>query len=131
MKKISVLVIAVLIISVSLCQGQYPGMQNVISKNITDNDPMYYLNVSALQLDSNDQYKFVRDGFILQGGQLKLARNGHLYLQDSPVTLKNGAIILTDGLIKMTNGSTPLLRENDFIDMDGNIRPLQKRTNYY
>jgi tmRNA-binding protein len=73
----------------------------------------------------------MKDGFVLQGGQLKLVRNGNLYIQDSPVTLKNGTIIMTDGLIKLTNGSTPLLRENDFIDLDGNIRPLKNLTIYY
>jgi hypothetical protein len=34
---------------------------------------------------------------------------------------------MTNGLIQMTNGSTPLLREEDFIDLNGNIRPLQKQ----
>ncbi len=48
------------------------------------------------QLDSNEQYKYIRDGFVLQDGQLKLVRNGNLYRQDSPVTLKNGTIIMTD-----------------------------------
>ncbi len=50
----------------------------------------------------------------------------------SPVTLKNGTIIMTDGLIKMTNGKhATLQKENDFVDMDGNIRPLKRLTNYY
>lgn len=50
----------------------------------------------------------------------------HLYLLNNPVSLKNGAILLTDGIINMTNGSTPSLKEDDYIDMDGNIRPLPK-----
>ncbi len=31
---------------------------------------------------------------------------------------------MPDGIIQMTNGNTPLLREEDFIDLDGNIRLL-------
>lgn len=116
---------------ISLCRAQYPGLQNMMSRNIIENGQNFYRNVSIFQLDSNEQYKYLRDGFVLQDGQLKLARNGNLYRQDSPVTLKNGTIIMTDGLIKMTNGSSPLLKENDFIDMDGNIRPLQKVTGFY
>ena len=131
MKKIYVSLIMTAAAFVSLCQAQYPGLQNMLSRNMNENGQNFYRNVSVFQLDSNEQYKYIRDGFVLQDGQLKLVRNGNLYRQDSPVTLKNGTIIMTDGLIKMTNGSTPLLKENDFVDMDGNIRPLQKLTNYY
>jgi hypothetical protein len=131
MKKTCVLLTMTVTVFISLCQAQYSGIQNMVSSHMNENGRNYYRNVSVLQLDSNERYKYVRDSFVLQGGQLKLARNGNLYAQDRPVTLKNGSIIMTDGLIKMTNGSTPLLRENDFIDMDGNIRPLQSLTNYY
>ena len=131
MKKIFVSLIITAAIFISLCQAQYPGLQNILSSNMIENGQNFYRNVSVSQLDSNEQYKYIRDGFVLQDGQLKLVRNGNLYRQDSPVTLKNGTIIMTDGLIKMTNGSTPLLKENDFVDMDGNIRPLKRLTNYY
>jgi len=118
-------------ILISLCQAQYPGLQNMLSRNMNENGQNFYRNVSIFQLDSNEQYKYIRDGFVLQDGQLKLVRNGNLYRLYSPVTLKNGTIIMADGHIKMTNGSMPLLKENDFVDMDGNIRPLQKLTNNY
>jgi hypothetical protein len=131
MKKICVSLIMTAAVLISFCQVQYPGLQNMLSRHLNENGQTFYRNVSISQLDSNEQYKYIRDGFVLQEGQLKLVRNGNLYRQDSPVTLKNGTIIMTDGLIKMTNGSTPLLKENDFVDMDGNIRPLQKLTNYY
>lgn len=116
---------------ISLCQAQYPDLQNILSRNTNENGQNFYRNISIFQLDSNEKYKNVREGFVLQGGQLKLVISGNLYRQDSPVTLKNGTIIMTDGLISMTNGSTPLLRKNDFIDMNGNIRPLQNLTNYH
>ena len=131
MKRLYIPLIMTAAALISICRAQYPGLQNMLSRNMNENGQNFYRNVSIFQLDSNEQYKYIRDGFVLQGGQLRLVRNGNLYRQDSPVTLKNGTIIMTDGLIKMTNGSTPLLKENDFIDMDGNIRPLQKLTNYY
>jgi hypothetical protein len=130
MKKVY-LILTCLVLSASFCSAQFPIIQTTLSRNIIEYGQNYYQSVSDFQLDSNGQYKFLRDGFVLQSGQLKLARNGKLYFQESPVTLKNGAIIMPDGLIKMTNGSTPLLKENDFIDMDGNIRPLQKPTNFF
>ena len=131
MKKVCVLLIVTVTAFISLCRAQYPGLQNMLSRNMNENGQNFYRNISIFQLDSNEQYKYIRDGFVLQHGQLKLVRNGNLYRQDSPVTLKNGTIIMTDGRIRMTNGSTPLLKENDFVDLDGNIKPLQKLTNYY
>ncbi len=131
MKKLFVLMVTSLVISVSFGQMQYPNTQGTFIRNIYENENSKYLYVFAHQLDSNEQYKYIRDGYVKQGGQLKLVRNGNLYPQDSPVILKNGSILMTDGLIKMTNGSTPLLRERDFIDMDGNIRPLQRQLNNF
>lgn len=131
MKKTFIPMIILATLLISLCQAQYPDLQNILGRNTNENGQNFYRNISIFQLDSNEKYKNVREGFVLQGGQLKLVINGNLYLQDCPVTLKNGSIIMTDGLINMTNGSTPLLRKNDFIDMNGNIRPLQKLTNYH
>lgn len=131
MKKVCVSLIMTATIFISLCYAQYPALQIIPGGNMNETGQNIYRNVSIFQLDSNEQYKYIRDGFVLQGGQLKFVRNGNLYRQDSPVTLKNGTIILTNGLIQMTNGSTPLLKENDFVDMDGNIKPLKKLTDFY
>ena len=131
MKKIFIPTMIMALLLISLCRAQNPDLQNIFSRNMNEYRLNFYRNVSVFQLDSNEKYKNVRDGFVIQDGQLKHVVNGNLYRQDSPVTLKNGTIIMTDGLINMTNGSTPLLRKNDFIDLDGNLRPLQKQTNYY
>jgi|GEM_PF-6496854 len=131
MKKIFIPTMITVLLLISLCRAQNPGLQNILSRNMNEYGQNFYRNVSVFQLDSNEKYKNVRDGFVIQDGQLKHVVNGNLYRQESPVILKNGTIVMTDGLINMTNGSTPLLRKNDFIDLDGNIRPLQKQTNYY
>ncbi len=33
---------------------------------------------------------------------------------------------MPDGIIQMTNGNTPILKEEDFIDLDGNIKLLNQ-----
>jgi hypothetical protein len=127
MKKIIVCVISNLIAIIALPQVKYPNTEDAQLKATNENWFANYPDSTARQLDSNEVYSHIRAGFIMLGGQLKSVRNGDVYPQNSPVTLKNGAIVLTDGIIQMANGSTPLLKNEDYIDMDGNIRPLQGR----
>ncbi len=129
MKKLYLAGILHFLVSGAFCQASYPNMQDTQVKTIYENENLNYGQYNDHRLDSNREYKHVKDGFVMQGGQLKLVRNGSLFLLNSPVTLKNGAIVMTDGIIKMGNGSTPLLRTEDFIDMDGNIRPLHSQIN--
>ncbi len=131
MKKLYVLVIVHFLVSGAFCQVGFPNMQDTLVKTIFENESPNYGQYNDHRLDSNREYRHVKDGFVMQGGQLKLVRNGSLFLLNSPVTLKNGAIVMTDGIIKMGNGSTPLLRTEDFIDMDGNIRPLHSQINNF
>jgi hypothetical protein len=86
-------------------------------------DPNYIY--STQQPDSNTEYKHIVEGLVMQGGQLKIVRNGYLFIMHGAFPLKNGAFIFTDGIIKMPNGATPLLDEKSYIDFDGRIRPLQ------
>lgn len=125
MKKIFVCVISNLIAIIALPQVKYPNTENAQLRTMNVNWYADYRDTAAHQLDSNKEYSRLWAGFVMLDGQLKSVRNGDVYPQNSPVTLKNGAIIMTDGIIQMSNGSTPLLKNEDYIDMDGNIRPLQ------
>jgi hypothetical protein len=126
MKKLFAILMASLMATGAFCQVRYPNFQDTLIKSIHEHAVPGSSVFAIPQLDSNTGYQMVKDGIIMLGGQTKLVRNGDLYRLDSPVTLKNGSIIMTDGIIRMTNGSTPTLNENDFIDMNGNIRSLQK-----
>lgn len=126
MNKIYLMIVTGLMVSGVFCQVSYPNFNDSLIKMIRENAYSANADFDMTKLDSNIEYRNVKDGIVMQGGQLKIVRSGRLYLQNSPVTLKNGAIVLTDGIINMTNGSTPSLKEDDYIDMDGNIKPLQK-----
>ncbi|HEY4935179.1 MAG TPA: DUF6799 domain-containing protein [Puia sp.] len=128
MKKLFAILITNLMVLGAFCQVRYSNFQDTQIK-IMDNRSPNYGTYAVQSLDSNFEYRNVKDGIVMQGGQLKLVRNGNLYRLDGPVSLKNGAIVMTDGIIRMTNGSTPSLNDEDFIDMDGNIRPLQRQMN--
>ena len=126
MKKICVSLILTAAVFTSFCQVQNPGFQNMLSRDMNENGQNFYRNVSIFQLDSNEQYKSIRDGFIL-GRAVKTRQKRKLYEPDR--SLKNEHCH-TDvfGRIKMTNGSTPLLKENDFVDLDGNVKTVTKMT---
>jgi hypothetical protein len=127
MKKIYLMLVAAMMASCVFCQVSYPNFHDSLVKKMHENITTGNYDFDMTNLDSNMEYRNVKDGIVMQGGQLKIVRSGKLYLLNNPVTLKNGTIVLTDGIINMTNGSTPSLKEDDYIDMDGNIRPLQKQ----
>ena len=86
-------------------------------------DPNY--NYTSQPLDSNSEYRRINNGLIMQGGELKIVRNGFLFRMRGPVPLKNGAMVYANGIIKMPDGATPLLDEKEYIDFDGHIRLLE------
>jgi hypothetical protein len=129
MKFLLALLITNLALTGLFCQAHYTNFQYAPANMNNENINPSYSDSAAHRLDSNTEYRNVKDGVVMQGGQLKLVRNGFLYPIASPVTLKNGSIVMTDGIIRMTNGSTPSLNDADFVDMDGNIRPLRQITN--
>lgn len=118
---------AALMVSSVFCQVNYPNFHDSLAKKMQENMTTGNYDMDITKLDSNIEYRNVKDGIVMQGSQLKIVRSGRLFLLNNPVTLKNGTIVMTDGIINMTNGSTPSLKEDDYIDMDGNIRPLQKQ----
>jgi hypothetical protein len=124
MKKLFVIPVMMLITSFAFSQVRYPNFQDTLVKIMNENKNVFSNQYTSYSLDSNEVYRFVKDGFVIQGGQVKLVRRGNLYPLVSPITLKNGSILMPNGIIQMTNGNTPLLKEEDFIDMDGNIRLL-------
>jgi hypothetical protein len=127
MKNVYLAMITTLMVSGVFSQVSYPNFHDSLVKMMHENMATGNNDFDMARLDSNSEYRNVKDGIVMQAGQLKIVKSGRLYLLNSPVTLKNGTIVLTDGIINMTNGSTPSLKEDDYIDMDGNIRPLQKQ----
>ena len=113
-----------LIGSCAFSQVRYPNFQDAPINIMNENKNVFSNLYISNSLDSNGEYRFVKDGLVIQAGQVKFVRRGNLYPLLSPITLKNGSIVIPDGIIQMTNGNTPMLKEDEFIDMDGNIRML-------
>jgi hypothetical protein len=129
MKKLYLVLVSTLMAYSAFTQVSYPNFQDTLKKVMYENTPQGFNDLFMNQLDSNAEYRNVKEGVVMQGGQLKIVRIGKLFLLTSPVTLKNGTIVMTNGIVNMTNGSTPTLNEGDYIDMNDNIRPIQRQIN--
>ncbi len=84
MKKIfvSLIITAAIFISLLLPGTIILVYKIFLSSNMIENGQNFYRNVSLfLNWIPNEQYKYIRDGIVLQDGQLKLVRNGNLYRQ--------------------------------------------------
>ncbi len=103
-------------------------IQNMAVPNVLGSGRENYI-YNEQQLDSNMEYRQVKEGLVMQGGQLKIVRNGRLFVMHGSFPLKNGAVVYTNGIIQMPGGSTPLLGEKNYIDFDGQVRPLQTLSN--
>jgi hypothetical protein len=125
MKKIYILLTVNMIALATYCQSPSADHTDSTFNELQQSVNPNYGKYNGQPLDSNNQYKQIKEGLVMQGGQLKIVRNGSLFVMHGPFPLKNGAMIYTNGIINMPDGSTPVLDEKDFIDFDGRIRPLQ------
>jgi len=95
----------------------------------TETDSLYQVNsitnYPIQQIDSNTGYKHLKEGLVMQGGQMKVIRNGYAFKMRGSFPFKNGAVLFPNGIIKMPDGSSPLLDEKNYMDFDGHIKPLQ------
>jgi hypothetical protein len=125
MKKIQMILLANLITLGVYCQVNNTVVPDSLFNDLRESVNPVYGGPTGQGLDSNEVYKHIKDGLVMQGGQLKVIRNGSLFVMHGSFPLKNGAIAYTNGIIRMPDGSTPLLDEKDYIDFDGQIKPLQ------
>jgi hypothetical protein len=129
MKYILFILLSGFVISNGFSQSELPTSQDSLIRLLENINRSYNEENSFAKLDSNERYKNIREGIAVQDGQLKIIRNGFVFPLNKPITLKNGSIVFPDGIIRMTNGTTPLLSEDDYIDMSGNIRSLAAERN--
>ena len=127
MKKLTIFVVAAVTGLSAFSQTNLP-VNNLFSQE-SETDSLYQMNpntnYTVQQTDSNTEYKHLKDGLVMQGGHLKVIRNGYAFKMRGSFPFKNGAVVFPDGIIKMPDGSTPVLDEKNYMDFDGHIKPLQ------
>jgi hypothetical protein len=77
----------------------------------------------------NKMHHMMKDCVMMKDGKVKQWKAGQITTVSSPVMLTNGATVASDGTVKMKDGTTTMLKDGQYIDMDGNIGTMKDHAN--
>ena len=87
-------------------------------------------SVVLLQAQNSDQSakkEVKKDCIKMQDGKLWQDKDGNTTEVTEDITLSNGTIVMKDGNVKMKDGSTVMLKDGDYVWMDGKITHGKKK----
>jgi hypothetical protein len=61
------------------------------------------------------------EGVLMKDGKLLMMKNGQTTQLTSDLTLDNGTIVMANGSVKTKDGTTAILKEGDYVGMDGTM----------
>jgi hypothetical protein len=61
------------------------------------------------------------EGVIMKDGKLLMMKNGQTTQLTTDLTLDNGTVVMANGTVKMKDGTTSMLKEGDYVGMDGTM----------
>lgn len=67
-----------------------------------------------------------KDCIIVKDGKVMIMRHGEKKVLDSTINLGNGAMVSPDGTVKMSDGTTKMIKEGEYVDMDGKMGMMKK-----
>ena len=69
-----------------------------------------------------------KDCYLMKDGKVMMMRHGDTAMTtiDKTATLNNGATITPDGNVKMADGSSIMLKEGQYVDIDGKMGKVKK-----
>jgi hypothetical protein len=105
MKKISIIIFAVLLSFASFSQG------NSNKNTVKNNAKMHKENPN---------------GVMMQNGRMMLIIKGQTTYLDSEVTMSNGTRVFPNGNIIKKNGSIAVMTEGQHMNLGGNMIPMRK-----
>ena len=59
------------------------------------------------------------EGVMMKDGKLLMMKNGQTTQLTTDLTLDNGTVVMTNGTVKAKDGKTTVLKEGDYVSMDG------------
>jgi len=63
----------------------------------------------------------MKDGYVLKNGKVLMIKNGQASSLIETVSLTNGSRLMSDGKIYKRDGSYIMMKEDDFVDLSGNL----------
>src|SRR5580698_6344488 len=61
------------------------------------------------------------DCVMMRDSMLMITKHGEITMMGNPTHLNNGAVVMLNGIVRMADGTSSLLKEGQFIDMEGNV----------
>ena len=59
--------------------------------------------------------------YAMKDGKMMTMKGGKTMMMSKDMKLSNGEMVMTDGSVKMTDGTTSMLKEGQYIDMNGKM----------
>ncbi len=109
MKKISIIIFAVLLSIASFSQG------NSNKNKVKNNTKMHKM------------HKEQPNGVMMQNGRMIIVKKGQTTYLDNEVTMSNGTRVLPNGTCIKKDGSTMVFMEGQHMNMGGNMIPMKNR----
>jgi hypothetical protein len=109
MKKLIILLVVTTICGAAFCQDTSMGKMKDTSMN--------------------KMRHMMKDCVVMKDGKVKQWKGGQITMVTSPVMLTNGSTVASDGTVKMKDGTTTMLKDGQYIDMDGNIGTMKNHAN--
>lgn len=73
-------------------------------------------------MHNNMQHKMKsHEGIVMRNGKVMVIENGKSTPLTQDKTLSNGEVISSNGNVKMSDGTTSMLKDGDWVSMDGTI----------
>ncbi len=67
------------------------------------------------------------DCVMMRDSMLMITKHGEITMMGNPIHLNNGAVVMLNGIVKMADGTSSLLKEGQFIDMEGNVGMIDEK----
>ena len=65
--------------------------------------------------------KKMKSCYVMENGKVMSLKNGKEMTMGKSMMLSNGATVMTDGTVKMKDGTTTMLKEGQYVDMNGKM----------
>lgn len=82
---------------------------------------------SAMHKMDNMQHHDMKshDGIMMKNGKVMVMENGQSTVLTQDKTLSNGTVISANGNVKMSDGTTKMLKDGDWVGMDGKMGSMK------
>ncbi len=99
------------------------GSNHTINNQTSPNHDLHNPSVDVKSTTTTTKIFVIHDGYKMRAGKLMMIKDGKEILVEKAVMMSNGITIMSDGTILKKDGSKSMLKEGEYMDMNGKIIP--------